>query len=80
MNFVSAKTVKEKFQITNQTLYNWRNNNLIQYKKINSKHFVYDLGSVLNEIETENRINVIYSRVSNTKQKDDLNLIDYSNY
>jgi len=72
MNFVSAKTVKEKFQITNQTLYNWRNNNQIQYKKINSKHFVYDLDSVLNEIESENRINVIYSRVSNTKQKEDL--------
>ena len=72
MNFVSAKVVKNKFDITNQTLYNWRINNQIQYKKINSRHFVYDLDSVLNEIETENRINVIYARVSNSKQKDDL--------
>lgn len=72
MNFVSAKTVKNKFDITNQTLYNWRINNQIQYKKINSRHFVYDLDSVLNEIETENRVNIVYSRVSNSKQKDDL--------
>jgi len=72
MNFVSAKVVKNKFDITSQTLYNWRINNQIQYKKINSRHFVYDLDSVLNEIETENRINVIYARVSNSKQKDDL--------
>ncbi len=71
-DYVSAKRVREHFGITSQTLHNWRNNGQIKFHKINSNKFVYDLSSVLNESNSVPRFNIIYSRVSNTKQKDDL--------
>ena len=73
MNLITAKQFREKLHITNQTLYNWRNNDLVKFQKFNSKYFLYDIDSVISpDKETENRINVVYSRVSNTKQKEDL--------
>lgn len=63
---LTAKQVREMFHITNQTLYNWRNSGKIKFKQINSKLFLYELPDEIN------RINVIYGRVSNTKQKSDM--------
>lgn len=73
--FISAKEVKDKLSITSQTLYNWRKSNKIKYKMISSRKFLYDISSleVKNDKEIINtKMNVIYVRVSNTKQKDDL--------
>jgi len=66
--FYSAKQILEMYQITAQTLYNWRNLNKIDFKKLPSGSYVYLplFGS------TSNKKNVLYARVSNTKQKDDL--------
>ena len=66
--FYSAKQILEMYQITAQTLYNWRNSNKIDFKKLPSGSYVYLplIGS------TSNKKNVLYARVSNTKQKDDL--------
>lgn len=73
MNLITAKQFREKLHITNQTLYNWRNSGLVKFQKFNSKYFLYDVDSViLPEKLIENKINIVYSRVSNTKQKEDL--------
>lgn len=67
--YLSAKQVKNLYQITSQTLYNWRKAGKIEFKKLPSGRFVYSS----NEIEHQPiKKNVIYTRVSNTKQKDDL--------
>lgn len=66
--YLSAKQVKDLYQITSQTLYNWRKFGKIRFKILPSGRFVY----LSNENVVPIRKNVIYSRVSNTKQKDDL--------
>ena len=67
---LSAKQVKELYHITGQTLYNWRENNHIEYKKLPSGRYMYS--ELVPTNKESKRQNVIYSRVSNTKQKDDL--------
>ena len=70
-SLMSAKDVKNKYQITTQTLYNWRKNGKINYIKLPSGSFMYyDLE--INESQPIQTKNVIYARVSNTKQKHDL--------
>lgn len=66
--YLSAKDVKLKYKITSQTLYNWRKNGKIKYFRLPSGSFLY----FPLEEETIKRKNVIYARVSNTKQKEDL--------
>lgn len=69
--YINAKEVKQQLGITSQTLYNWRRNKKIVFKMLNSRNFIYDIDSIKGE--QKHRKNVIYARVSNTKQKDDLN-------
>jgi putative resolvase len=71
MNFKSAKETKQLLGVTSQTLYNWRKNNKIVFEALNSRNFIYDIDSIKNN--TTKRKSVIYARVSNTKQKEDLN-------
>lgn len=65
--WLTAKEIKDIYKITGQTLYNWRKSGKIEYKMINERKFSYKIKDYKNE-----RKNVIYSRVSNTKQKHDL--------
>lgn len=67
--YLSAKQVKDLYQITSQTLYNWRKTGKIRFKILPSGRFVYLSNEDVSPIQ---RKNVIYTRVSNTKQKDDL--------
>lgn len=67
MMWLTAKEIKDIYKITGQTLYNWRKSGKIEYKMINERKFSYKIKDYKNE-----RKNVIYSRVSNTKQKHDL--------
>ncbi len=67
--YLSAKQVKDKYQITSQTLHNWRQGGNIKFIKTPSGKFLY---SPLEEQPKLKKQNVIYARVSNTKQKDDL--------
>ena len=67
--FLSPKEVKERYRITNQTLYNWRCAGKITYQKLPSGSFVY---FPLEEQMDSTKKHVIYARVSNTKQSDDL--------
>lgn len=65
--WISAREFQSIYKITGQTLHNWRQSGKAKYKRINDRKFLY-----WNETENENRINVIYARVSSSKQKEDL--------
>lgn len=67
---LTSKQVKETYKITNQTLYNWRRDGNIEYVKLPSGSYMYS--ELVSTSTTPTKQNVIYSRVSNTKQKDDL--------
>lgn len=71
MEYKTAKEVRKLFNITPQTLYNWRKSNKINFKVLSSAKILYDISSLLNSPKLIKQ-NVIYARVSNTKQKQDL--------
>lgn len=72
MNYISSGQICSILKITPMTLKRWKDSGIIEYKKITNKKFLYDLDSVLKESHKEIRQNIVYSRVSNSKQKEDL--------
>ena len=86
--YLTTKELREIFHVTNQTLMRWRKQDKLRYIAITKRRFLYskeDIMKLLNQSENKKeKINVIYSRVSNTKQKNDLQkqkqiLLDYCN-
>lgn len=75
MNFVTAKEVKEKLHISGVTLMRWKNEGRIKSMTLSARKVLYDLDSIIKEDENkkENKLNVIYGRVSTPRQKTDLN-------
>lgn len=71
MNYVTAKEAKQLLHINPTTLKKWKDLNKIKYKKLSDKKYLYDIDSIL-DINDKNKSNVIYARVSNTKQLNDL--------
>ncbi len=72
--WVTARMILSKFKITAQTLYNWRCSGKIKFRKIGHKSYLYDLESLIGESKKQVLTkNVIYARVSNISQKEDLN-------
>ena len=70
MNYVSAKIAKEYLKISPNTLKVWKDNGIIKTKILSKKKILYDIDSVLNvENNEDRRKNVIYARVSSTSQK-----------
>ena len=72
MRFVTAKEAKEYFRINGATLRMWRLNGKLNYKQFSSKKIMYDIDS-FEDYCAKPKYNVIYARVSTTKQKEDLN-------
>ena len=73
MNYVSAKIAKEYLKISPNTLKVWKDNGIIKTKILSKKKILYDIDSVLNvENNEDRRKNVIYARVSSTSQKTSL--------
>lgn len=67
--WVKSKEFKKILGLSNQALYERRKKGQLKYKKVNNVYFYW----LEENIETDtSRYNVIYCRVSNTKQKDDL--------
>jgi len=67
--WVKSKEFKKILGLSNQALYERRKKNQLKFKKINGIYFYW----LEDNIETDtNRGNAIYCRVSNKKQKDDL--------
>lgn len=78
-DYLSGKEVKDIFNITDPTLYQWRKKNKLEFIKISDRKFLYKTSSILKLLNKEDEIKkettkkyVIYTRVSNTKQKGDL--------
>lgn len=71
MRYVSAKEAKNFFNINATTLKAWKDSGKLKFKQFSSKKILYDIDSLSNE-NTNNRKSVIYARVSNTKQYNDL--------
>lgn len=73
MNYVTAKEAKNILKINATTLKSWKDKGILSYKKLSDKKILYDIDSVLRDSDiNDNRLNVIYARVSNTKQHNDL--------
>lgn len=73
MNYVTAKEAKNILKINATTLKSWKDKGILSYKKLSDKKILYDIDSVLKDSDiVDNRLNVIYARVSNTKQHNDL--------
>jgi predicted site-specific integrase-resolvase len=67
--WIKAKEFKTILGLSNQALYERRKKGQLKFKKVNEVFFYW----LEENIETDtNRFNVIYCRVSNTKQKNDL--------
>lgn len=73
MNYKKSGETCKLLKITPVTLNRWVKLGKIKYEKINSRKFLYDVDSVINTInKNNNKLNIIYSRVSNSNQKKDL--------
>ena len=72
MNLKSSKETCEALHITKQTLMKWKNNEKIKFIKLSSYKYLYDIDSIIGTSGIEPKQNVIYARVSNSKQINDL--------
>ena len=72
--WLTAHEVLNELRISRPTLKVWKDSGKISYKKLSSKKYLYDVNSVyFPETVKEYRQNVIYARVSTSRQTDDLN-------
>lgn len=71
---MKIKEVKQLLKVTNRTVSNYVKLGKIRFVKINDKHYDYNDDDVLNLLNKKrpNRMTVTYSRVSLSKQKNDL--------
>ncbi len=67
--YLKANEVMKKYNITKQTLYNWRLKNKISFIQTPAGSYLYE---PLEKEEPKYKKTVIYARVSNSKQKQDL--------
>lgn len=74
MNYVLAKEARSLLHINATTLKKWKDTGLLKYKKLSSKKILYDIDSISTENKILDKQNVIYARVSNTKQYEDLQM------
>lgn len=73
--FYSTNEILEMFSIHRQTLFQWRKKGLISYQIIGKRKFIYkkeDVEKLLGITINQKKKNVIYCRVSNQKQENDL--------
>ena len=72
--YVRRKEVLKKLGVHYQTLYRMENNGLIDVKRTNGGHRLYNLEKYLreNNLKEEEKVNICYCRVSTKKQEKDL--------
>lgn len=68
MLWLNSKEYCSKYKISNTTLKRWVDDGKVKCNKISSRKFLY-----FDENNESKKLNVIYARVSNTSQKEDLN-------
>jgi len=80
MLWLNSKEYCSKYKISNTTLKRWVDQDKVKCNKISSRKFLY-----MDENNDYGKVNVVYARVSNTSQKDDLGrqidlIKNYMNY
>jgi predicted site-specific integrase-resolvase len=70
--FVKISEAAKVFGCCHRTISRWKDNGKINFKQKPSGHFLYEIPSELNTSQNQQKIKVIYVRVSSPKQKDDL--------
>jgi len=70
--FMKGREVMKILNICRSTLYNYTRDGIIKSTLLSNGYYDYDEQSVLKFIKKDIRFNVIYSRVSTYKQKNDL--------
>ena len=69
---MKAKDVMNTLSISRTTLYLYTCDKKLKVTKLHNGYYDYDNNSVFKLLNKDNRINVIYTRVSTYKQKNDL--------
>lgn len=71
MNYVTAGQACKYFQISYMTLKRWRQTGLLKCKVLTDRKILYDIDSLNNDTD-DDRMNVIYARVTTSSQKSQL--------
>ena len=69
---MKAKEVMKLLNISRATLFNYTRDGKINVIKLDNGYYDYSEESIFKIMKKDSRINVIYSRVSTYKQKNDL--------
>lgn len=72
MRYVSSREICSTLKISKTTLMNWRREGRVQSKQLSTKKILYDIDSIVKSTTDQEKRVFIYGRVSNTKQKPDL--------
>lgn len=75
MRWLTSGEICKELRVTPTTIKTYCDSGKLRVRKVTARKFLYDIDSLLekdNEINKLNKINICYARVSNTKQKDDL--------
>lgn len=77
--YVTYKKIKQLYDIGPETIRNWAKKGYIEYKTIQNEHrktWLYDIESIGNYVNNKDKKNkfvrILYARVSNKKQEEDL--------
>lgn len=70
MRYLNSGEICKELKITPMTLKRWKDQDIIKYKKLTHKKYLYDIESILKD--STPKMNIVYSRVSNINQKDEL--------
>ena len=74
MNYVSAKEIRERLHISGVTLMRWKNEKKIACMKLSDRKCLYDIDSIITDAADHKRKNVVYGRVSEQIQPNELNM------
>ena len=74
MNYVSAKEIRERLHISGVTLMRWKNEKKIACMKLSDRKCLYDIDSIITDADDHKRKNVVYGRVSEQIQTNELNM------
>lgn len=70
--FVKIGQAAKFYGVCNRTISRWKDGGRIAYKQKPSGHFIYEISTKLESDYQEQKLKVIYVRVSSSKQRDDL--------
>ena len=71
MNYKTSAEICKQLKISRPTLKRWKDEGKIKTQVLSSRKILYDIDSIIKP-DVDDRVDVIYARVSTTSQKEDL--------